>query len=66
MENNAGLLKAFEVLGAKIIELETDVNYERLVKESLERQNRDILKDNVELRSKVDAVKAFINTAEEQ
>lgn len=65
-EKKTGLEKAFEALGNRIVELEREKNYERIMKEDSEREVKRLTEENAQLRSKLNAVEEFINTAEEQ
>lgn len=66
MEVNAGLLKAVEALGERIVALELEKNYERIMKEEREREIARLNEENEQLRSKLNAVEEFIKAAEEQ
>lgn len=66
MDGIAELLKAFEVLGGKVVALENDKSYERVMKEEYKQKADALAKENAQLRSKLDEVKAFIKAAEVQ
>ena len=65
MNDNAGLSKAFEVLGDKIAGLESDLKYEQLCKNILSEEKERLQAENSKLESKLGRVEAYIEQAAE-
>ena len=65
MEENNGINIAFKVLGERISELESEVRYERLLKEEAIKKMEDLKTVNANLASKLENVQHYIEKMEE-
>lgn len=66
MEETNGIVVAMKALGERIIQLESDIRYERLCKEAEERKVAALEEENAKLAHKLESVQKFIDRMEEQ
>lgn len=66
MEENNGIATVMKVLGEKIIQLESDLSYERLCKENAEHRAANLAEENANLARKLEGVQHYIERMEAQ
>lgn len=66
MEENNGIVVAMKALGDKINQLESDLRFERLCKESEERKVAELKEENARLTLMLEGVQKFIERMEEE